>query len=208
MNSISLEVKNLAKNFDRKIIFKEASFTLSNTDSIAITGNNGSGKSTLIKILANTLHPSKGEVQLTINGKSIEERDRYNFTGFVSPYLNLYDEFTAYENLEIVTKLRGLDKQIIDKILERVGLLSRKNDTMRIFSSGMKQRMKAAFAIIHKPLLLLLDEPTSNLDKEGIKLIDEICEKQKKEGILVIATNDQHEKLICKDEINLNELKR
>jgi heme exporter protein A len=208
LDSINLEVKKLTKYFERKIIFKDANFTLSNGDSIAITGDNGSGKSTLIKILANTLHPSKGEIQLNINGKSIEENDRYQFTGFVSPYLNLYDEFTAYENLEIVTKIRNTDKRKIDEVLGRVGLLQRKNDTLRIFSSGMKQRMKAAFAIIHKPLLLLLDEPTSNLDTEGIKLIDEICEEQKISGILVIATNDQHEKSICGSSINLNELKR
>lgn len=208
MDSINLEVKNLSKNFERKIIFKDASFTLTNGDTLAITGDNGSGKSTLIKILANTLHPSQGEVQLNINGKPTEKNDRYKITGFVSPYLNLYDEFTAYENLEIVTKIRNLDKRLVDEILEKVGLLQRKNDTLRIFSSGMKQRMKAAFAIIHKPFLLLLDEPTSNLDKEGIKLIDEICEEQKKTGILVIATNDPHEKSICASEINLNDLKK
>lgn len=201
---IILEVSNLRKDFDRRPIFKNLNFTLANSDSLAITGKNGSGKSTLIKVLANTYSQTSGNVSFTIDGKPVERQHFYNYIGFVSPYLNLYDEFTGYENLHFVTKLRGLKSGIIDDVLKRVGLFERRHDLVKIYSSGMKQRLKLAFSIIHNPLILMLDEPTSNLDAEGIKVVDNIAEEYKHERILIIATNDEHERSLCKSDINLN----
>ncbi len=80
----------------------------------------------------------------------------------------------------------------------------RRNDVLKIYSSGMKQRIKIAFAIMHNPLILLFDEPTSNLDAEGVKLVDDIADEQKRDKILIIATNDEHERSLCESEINLN----
>jgi heme exporter protein A len=85
-----------------------------------------------------------------------------------------------------------------------VGLFERRNDLLKIYSSGMKQRLKIAFAILHKPEILLLDEPTTNLDSEGISIVDEIANEFKKDRILIIATNDPHEKSLCEQEINLD----
>jgi heme exporter protein A len=201
---ITLEVSNLRKDFDRRPVFKNLNFTLSNSDSLAITGKNGSGKSTLIKVLANTYSQTSGNVSFTIDGKPVERQHFYKYIGFVSPYLNLYDEFTGYENLHFVTKLRGLKSGIIDDVLKRVGLFERRHDLVKIYSSGMKQRLKLAFAIIHSPLILMLDEPTSNLDSEGISAVDNIAEEYKHGRILIIATNDEHERSLCKSDINLS----
>lgn len=201
---ITIEVTNLRKDFDRRPIFKNLSFSLSNSDSLAITGRNGSGKSTLIKVLANTYSQTSGNVTFSIGGKNIERQYFYKYIGFVSPYLNLYDEFTGYENLHFVANLRGLEKGLIDDVLKRVGLFERRHDLVKIYSSGMKQRLKLAFAIIHSPLILMLDEPTSNLDAEGINTVDKIAEEFKHERILIIATNDEHERSLCKSDINLN----
>ena len=201
---ITLEVSNLRKDFDRRPVFKNLNFALSNSDSLAITGRNGSGKSTLVKVLANTYSQTSGNVSFSIDGKPIERQHFYKYIGFVSPYLNLYDEFTGYENLYFVTNLRGLNAGLIDKVLKRVGLFERRHDLVKIYSSGMKQRLKIAFAIIHNPLILMLDEPTSNLDAEGIRIVDSIAEEYRNERILIIATNDEHERNLCQNDINLD----
>lgn len=205
-DKISLHAKNLTKNFNRKAIFKNVSFDFTFGGSIAITGRNGSGKSTLIKIIANVLNPTSGTLDIEDNSTIVKKDDYYKYTGFVSPYLNLYDEFTGYENLEITSKIRGDSAKNINDVLKKVGLYERRNDLLRIYSSGMKQRLKLAFAVLHNPAILLLDEPTSNLDKDGISIVTELALAQKNNGILIIATNDEYERSLCSGEININKL--
>jgi heme exporter protein A len=204
--NISIQTKNISKNFNRRAIFKDISFELSWGDSVAITGRNGSGKSTLIKILANVLNPTAGKLEIYDNSALVQKDDYYRYIGFVSPYLNLYDEFTGYENLLITTKIRGASPDNINDVLRKVGLYDRRNDLLRIYSSGMKQRLKLAFAVLHDPKILLLDEPTSNLDKEGIAVVTQLTNEQKQKGILLIATNDEYERSLCEQEININKL--
>ena len=219
IRQITLLAENLSKNFDRKNIFKDISFSLSSGDSLAITGKNGSGKSTLIKILSALLTQTSGTLEFNIDNINIERSRYHNYIGLVSPYLNLYDEFTGYENLDFISSIRGNSrgksrdnfrgnsgKNIINDILNKVGLYERRNDTLRIYSSGMKQRLKIAFAIMHSPLVLLLDEPTDNLDAEGIKIVDEIVSEYKADRILIVATNNEYEKSYCKTEIRLSDL--
>lgn len=207
---ITFQAENLSKNFDRKLIFKDISFSLSNGDALAVTGRNGSGKSTLVKILCTLLNQTAGALNLNIDGKNIERSRYYNFTGLVSPYLNLYDEFTGYENLQIISNIRRtFDKnnlqENIDTVLKRVGLYERRNDILRIYSSGMKQRLKIAFAVLHNPLILFLDEPTDNLDAEGIKIVDEIVSEYKKDKIIIVATNNEYEKSYCTKEVKITD---
>ncbi|KXK41015.1 MAG: ABC transporter-like protein [Chlorobi bacterium OLB5] len=203
--SIKLKAENLTRKFDRKPIFEDVSFTLTSGSSTAITGRNGSGKSTLIKIISNLLSQSSGELSLFDADKKVKRENVFKYIGFVSPYLNLYDEFTGYENLKIISDIRGSGHGNIDNVLKRVGLFPRKNDLLKIYSSGMKQRLKIAFSILHKPDVLLLDEPTSNLDIDGISIVDDIVKEYKQDRIVIIATNDAHERSLCENEINLNE---
>ena len=205
---ITLKAVNLTRKFDRRPIFKDVNFELTMGSATAITGRNGSGKSTLIKIIANLLIQSSGELNLFSGTEKIKKENIYKYIGFVSPYLNLYDEFTGFENLKIISDIRGWGHDNIDSALTRVGLIHRKNDLLKIYSSGMKQRLKIAFAILHNPKVLLLDEPTSNLDLDGISVVDDIANEYKKDRILIIATNDAHERSLCSNEINLNEIKQ
>lgn len=201
---IILRAENLTKKFNRKVIFENINFELSQGSSTAITGRNGSGKSTLIKIIANLLSSSSGNLNISENSELVKKENFYRYIGFVSPYLNLYDEFTGKENLEIVADIRNIGHDNIDNVLKRVGLFDRRNDLLKIYSSGMKQRLKIAFSILHNPQILLLDEPTSNLDTDGVGIVDDIAGEYKKNRILIIATNDAHEKSLCESEINLN----
>lgn len=203
-SGVVLRAENLTKKFNRKIIFEKLNFELFQGSSTAITGRNGSGKSTLIKIIANLISSSSGNLHISHNSEQVKKENFYRYTGFVSPYLNLYDEFTGRENLEIVADIRGISRENIDNVLRRVGLYDRRNDLLKIYSSGMKQRLKIAFSILHNPQILLLDEPTSNLDSDGVGIVDDIADEYKKDRILIIATNDSHEKSLCENEINLN----
>jgi len=206
MNTISFTTEKIAKTFNRRKIFSEISFSLNKSDSLAITGRNGSGKSTLLKILANVLSPTKGEIEMKIADKIVKPTDYFAYLGLVSPYLQLYDEFSGWENLDIFRRIRGVDASddYLTELLRRVNLWERRNDYVRTYSSGMKQRLKYAFALIHRPPILLLDEPTSNLDTEGISTVYQIMEEQKKRGIIIIATNDVEDIKICEQVLDLN----
>lgn len=202
---ITLKAINLTRKFDRKTIFENLNFELKSGSCTAITGRNGSGKSTLIKIISNLLSQSSGELNLFEGEKKVKRENVFKYIGFVSPYLNLYDEFTGYENMRILSNIKGSGHDNIDYVLNRVGLFLRRNDLLKIYSSGMKQRLKIAFSILHSPGILLLDEPTSNLDIDGISIVDDIVNEYKKNKIVIIATNDAHERSLCENEINLNE---
>ena len=204
--SLTLSALDIGKVFSGRTIISGISFSLESRQSLGLTGPNGSGKSTLLKILAGVLSPTSGIVALTEGGSGIPEGDRFRHIGFVAPYLQLYDEFTAMENLEFTDQIRGAGKsrEELESLLERVKLLPRKADLVRTYSSGMKQRLKYAFALVHKPPLLFLDEPASNLDRDGIAIVRDIILEQKSRGMVVIATNDQEDLQFCDSVVSVD----
>jgi heme exporter protein A len=188
---IVLSGHNLKKAFNRRAIFEDISFTLKPQQTLLVTGPNGSGKSTLVKIISGVLTPTSGELKVTWNGTDWIPM-LHSLIGLVSPYLQMYDEFSPRENLQFALSVRGMSPSFIQiqPLLERLQLKGRLDDPVRTFSSGMKQRVKLAFALIHQPAILILDEPMANLDANGIELVREIMEEHRKQGILVVATND------------------
>ncbi len=204
--NLVLQATNLSKDFNRRRIFSDISFTLSAPGSIAITGKNGSGKSTLTKIIAGVLSPTSGGVTYELDGtKLVEERIKTHI-GFVSPYLNLYDEFSAMENLFLLMRIRGYrdtESTTVETLLKRFNLWQRKDDAVRGYSTGMKQRLKYVFALMHSPAVLILDEPTTNLDDDGIKVVQDTVEEQKRSSLLVVATNDTAEVAWCERVVRL-----
>ena len=188
---IRITVANVKKVFNRRVVFQDISISLSSGQSLLITGRNGSGKSTLAKIISGILSPSSGSVTLHQQSRIVTNYLR-NFVGFVAPYVQMYDEFSARENLRFALAIRGLppDEQIIDLLLSKVSIRERADDRVATFSSGMKQRLKYAFALVHNPGIIILDEPMTNLDSEGIQMSRDIMEEHRREGILIVATND------------------
>lgn len=206
MSTVSIVANGLSKEFNRRPVFREISFSLNSPSSLAITGKNGAGKSTLVKIVAGILSSTRGALTYAIDGKAIPLEQFKHTIGFVSPYLNLYDEFTALENLSILSRIRSRkshNEQYLKELLENLALWHRRNDFVGTYSSGMKQRMKYAFALLHQPTALILDEPTSNLDADGIENVQHIVEEQKRKGILIIATNNAEEASWCQQDIRL-----
>jgi heme exporter protein A len=208
MSSMTVTLAGVTKEFNRRSIFRDISFSLASRDSLAITGRNGSGKSTLVKIICGLLSPTRGAVEYSLEGKRIAQEEISNHIGLVSPYLQLYDEFSGVENLELLSKIRSglaLRNGRIDEVLKGVGLWERRRDFVRTYSSGMKQRLKYAFAVMHEPDILILDEPTSNLDSDGIEMVRRAVSEQLKGSILVVATNDAEEATWCARKLELND---
>jgi heme exporter protein A len=206
LSTVSITAKGLAKDFNRRPIFRDVSFSLSTSSSLAITGKNGSGKSTLSKMIAGLMNATRGSLVYQIEHAKVDIEVFKHHIGFVSPYLNLYDEFTALENLHLLSRIRGshvINEESTKDALEVVGLWKRRNDLVGTYSSGMKQRLKYSFAVLHHPAVLILDEPTSNLDADGIEYVQQVVMKQKKDGILIMATNDAHEAGWCEHVIQV-----
>lgn len=209
MTNYKIEIKNLSKNFGRRIIFRDINYSIDSNLVLGISGINGSGKSTLMKIIAGVLSATKGEIIHSINGKKIESERLFNYIGFVSPYLILYEEFSAEENLKIIASIRDIkyETDYIKKLFEKMNLYNRRKDIVKTYSSGMKQRLKYIFALMHRPDLLLLDEPTSNLDNEGKDAVYSIVNDYSKNHIVIIASNEEQDLKQCNDILYLEKFK-
>ena len=201
MSDYTLTLQNLTKSFGRRLIFKEINYEFKSGLVFGLAGKNGSGKSTLAKILSGIISPTSGKVVHKLNNKVIEPDNLHNHLGFVSPYLVLYDEFSAEENFIHFSRIRGMkvDNERIKSLLNDFGLYDRRNDLLKTYSSGMKQRIKTIFALLHSPELLILDEPTSNLDISGKEKIYETIKKQSENRLIIIASNEESDLNQCSE---------
>lgn len=190
-----IEVDNLGKRFGERKVFSKISFDLKAGESIAIVGRNGSGKSTLLKVLLSLLIPTRGSVLYLKDSEPMDEAQIRQSVSFVAPYLNLYDHLTAEENIKFFTAMTGdsITGKEINNLMERVGLEGRGMDFVYGYSSGMKQRLKYAVALLKKPSFLFLDEPTSNLDDDGKKIVFDLIEEYRQNAIIIVATNENEE---------------
>jgi len=194
-NGLKVVVENVAKSFGRRRICADVSLELKTGDRLAVVGPNGSGKTTFLRLLCGLLRPDKGTISY-LSGKQFFRRNSwYRFVGLVAPDLALYDELTALENLQFISKVGGWGRTDVElvSLLSDVGLEEREGDLLAEFSSGMKQRMKYAAALVKSPPLLLLDEPTANLDESGNVIFRQVIERQRFAGICILATNDPQE---------------
>ncbi len=207
MTTCSLKVSELCKYYSRTLLFKDISFNLRPGEILAITGWNGSGKSTLLRIIAGLVRPSAGQVEMSYEDQPIPKESRRRFLGMVAPALALYDELTALENMAFFCRVRGVvyDRNHCLHVMERVGLTEQACKMCRNYSSGMKQRLKLAQALLHNPPLLLLDEPGCNLDTKGMKIVEDITLAQRRSGMTVIASNEKREVDYADRVINLSE---
>ncbi|MBX3044928.1 MAG: ABC transporter ATP-binding protein [Candidatus Kapabacteria bacterium] len=194
-------VKDLSKSFIRKhFIFRNLNLNFTNGSIIALTGSNGSGKSTLVKVMTGVLSHTSGSIDLKVDDKKVSFNDVKDEIALVAPYLNLYEEFTPIEHYKVSADLRAVnpDYDKLNRQLTDFKLIRHKNTPIRNFSSGMKQRMKFILALQTNPTILFLDEPTTNLDLDGIEIINKIIVNHAAGGgAVVIATNEEREKSLC-----------
>lgn len=195
MRDIRLEIDNLAIDYGARRVVAGISLVLKAGETLAVAGANGSGKSSLLRVLCGLQRASRGSARYLVGGQALRAEDARPLIGWLSPDLQLYRELTALENLRFFARVRGLalDEPQLEARLTEVGLGGRGADLLSAYSSGMTQRLRYAYALLHRPPILLLDEPTVTLDERGAALFQEVAERQRERGILVIATNDQRE---------------
>ena len=188
-----ISIKNLQKKFGRKAVINNLDLEVEKGEFLVMFGPNGAGKTTLIKILSTLSKPTSGEV--LINGHEIREEpiELRSSIGVLSHDPFLYDDLTLKENLVFFSRMYGIkkDENVIRGLMEGVGLLHRMNDRIGEFSRGMKQRAAVARAIVHDPLVMLLDEPYTGLDFKAWDILTDMLMRFHKEGktIFLITHN-------------------
>ena len=204
---LAIKVESLKKNFGERKVISSLNLEISQGESVAITGPNGSGKTTLLKLLLALLRPSSGKVTYFDNDRVISQAELRHRISFVSPYLSLYDQLSAEENLQFFTAVRGgnITGKEIDSLLHRVGLEGRGMDLVSDYSTGMKQRLKYAVALSNKPDFLLIDEPSSGLDDSGKAMMTALIEEQRSGSIIIIATNEKEEYSLASQQCRLDQ---
>lgn len=201
----SIHLHNISKKYHQHFLYKNFSLDIFQQDKIVITGNNGSGKSTLLKIIIGLVSPTSGKVEYIHNNFIIEKSEWHKYISVAAPYMSSIEEFTV---LELINHLYAFRKYQIDekKLLNYLNLDKHLNKPIKQFSSGMKQKTKLLFAIMDTAPILLLDEPTSNLDANAIQWYQDMIEKWAKHKTIIVFSNSQkQEYLFCQKEINLNE---
>jgi heme exporter protein A len=167
----ALEVEGLARHYGEREALSDVSLTLGAGQTLVVFGPNGAGKTTLLRVLASLLRPHAGEVRVLGSRLPDEAWAVRGRVGLLGHEPLLYRELTARENLRYHARLHGVGEERVTELLEAVAMTGRCNEPLRTLSRGMVQRVAVARAVLHDPLLLLLDEPTSNLDPAAVELV-------------------------------------
>jgi ABC-type multidrug transport system ATPase subunit len=201
-----LQGNGVSHRYGSRVALQPVTFDFGGPGVVAVTGENGSGKSTLLRILAGLMRPTRGATTLEVGGVAVPPRERRHHVGLATPELSFYEEFTAEENLRFAAEARGLPnvKPAIDDALARTGLAPRAGDRVAEFSSGMKQRLRLGFAILHGPAVLMLDEPGAHLDDEGKAVVERLLLAHSATGLVVVATNEPREIEVASHRIQLS----
>jgi ABC-type multidrug transport system ATPase subunit len=190
---MNIHLENIGKKFNTEWIFRDLSFSFEERTASSILGRNGSGKSTLLQVIAGNLHPTSGTVTYRCNGNQIASDDLFKHLTLVAPYMELIEDFTLKEMLEFHFSFKhylpGYDLASVIELLEFPAM---KHKQIRQFSSGMKQRVKLVLAILSDVPLILLDEPTMNLDNAGISWYLELIRKFAGKRTMIICSNLHH----------------
>ncbi len=184
----TLRFEGLRRSFGRLRVLEGVSGGAASGELLLVSGPNGCGKSTLLRCLAGLMAPQKGTIECRIGGTALDVAERRLAVGFVSPDLELYPELTTLENLEFFARLRGVAAARGAELLDHLGLPH--DRAAAALSSGMRQRLRWAWAILHRPPILLLDEPLQNLDAPGRADVTRLLSEHLETGLAVVASPD------------------
>lgn len=207
MEAFKISLDNIGRRFNREWIFKAVSYTFEQNQSYAILGPNGSGKSTLLQVLSGSLTPSEGNLAYVSEGSTLPVENVYKYLVIAAPYLELIEEFTLHEIIDFHFKFKGYRDDLNSKSVIDLLALNAWNKPLKYFSSGMKQRVKLALAFCSNTPVLLLDEPTANLDQQGIDWYLSLIDHFSKNRLVIICSNQLHEYQFCKHQLSVLDYK-
>ncbi len=197
-----VRLENIEKSFGRFKALRDISFTLGKDERLALLGPNGSGKTTTVRIISGQIKPTNGKLE--IFGKRRVDESVKRRMGVVSHNTFLYEDLTGYENMEFFASLYDVDGDRIKELLQELGLWKRRHDLVRNYSRGMKQRLSIARALLNKPELIILDEPTTGLDVEGRTRLFEMLSNFKS-AMIFTTHNLQEAEQICERTVLIRE---
>jgi ABC-2 type transport system ATP-binding protein len=202
-----IEVKNVIKKFKDKIALNGLNFKVQKGEIFGFLGPSGAGKTTTIKLLTSQLLPSSGEAKIFGKDTSSLDKNIFNKIGVLTDTSGIYERLSVWENLQLFAGIYNLSTKAIEEVLESVGLISDKKTTAKKLSKGMKQRLVLARAVLNKPNLLFLDEPTSSLDPGISNDIHKYLRLLNKNGTTIFLTTHNMEEAnkLCHRVAFLNE---
>lgn len=207
---MTIYLSDAGKRFNRDWIFRHFTYNFESGQSYAITGSNGSGKSTLLQSLSGGMMLSEGSIKFEVgNQKSeITTEDIYTQVSICAPYLEVIEEMTLREFLDFHHGFKPFLASITTNIIiAALGLEKAENKQIRYYSSGMKQRVKLAQCIFSDTAIVLLDEPCTNLDADGIALYHRLIAEYCKDRLVVVSSNDEVEYQFCEKKLNIMDWK-
>ena len=206
---MKITLENIGRRFNRDWIFRGIDYTFTSGKIYAVLGPNGSGKSTLLQVLNGSLGPSAGTISYFYEDNPVETDEVYKHLSLAAPYLELIEEFTLDEMIDFHFKFKsykaGIDKNELITLLAMPGA---KNKLIKYFSSGMKQRLKLALAFCSDTPMLMLDEPTSNLDTQGVDWYLSLVQQFAQNRLTIICSNQEHEYNFCDERLSIVDYKR
>ena len=207
---MQIQVTAASKRFNKEWIFSNLDYSFISGQHYALIGNNGSGKSTLLQIIAGYIGLTKGQINwVNTAGENIDSSNIFQHISIAAPYLELVEEFTALEQIYFHQQFKPLQSGLNPvELLEKIGLANAADKQIRNFSSGMKQRLKLALAIFDQAPILLLDEPCSNLDQEGILTYHQLMQAYAMHKLIIVASNDPQEYQFCSQQLSLSDFKK
>lgn len=202
-----INLSNLGKRYNRDWIFRNLSFQFNSTKHYAITGPNGSGKSTLLQIIGGSTIHNEGDISYN-DASPVTTENIFKKISFAAPYLDLIEEMTLVEFFTFHQQMKGwISGQTTREIISLITLEKSSHKQIRYFSSGMKQRVKLAQAIFSNVAAVLLDEPLTNLDDDGIFLYHALIHKYCGDRMVIVSSNNKDEYSFCEEQINMLDFK-
>jgi ABC-type multidrug transport system ATPase subunit len=205
---MKISLEHIGRRFNREWIFRDVNYEFESESSYAILGANGAGKSTLLQVISGSLSSSEGKISYLQGDTIIDQEKVFIHLSMAAPYLELIEEFTLTELIDFHFRFKKYREGFSrEGVIELLGLKNSEFKAIKYFSSGMKQRVKLALAFCSDTAILLLDEPASNLDQQGIDWYLSLASTLSSDRLLIICSNQEQEYSFCRHRLNIADYK-